>query len=213
MGLPSLSVCRNTTFAVKPLTFLILRACMMSFAGMLSIGPHALLARDLRHETTSGSLTVGDHSRQQKIADHFPTLSDDGLFRAINLEYPGLSRVKTFVQAGNLADAKAAFAQYLRTRSNVHWFFDWRHPTQDISYNQADADNCIAGHFAYAGYTYQFPKGNIDWNHTPSSTSQWVTLLNRMDFWHDIGATYWGTADTHYTTCLLYTSPSPRDRG
>ena len=106
--------------------------------------------------------------------------------------------MKAQVLASNFPAAKTALATYLRNRTNVNWFFDWRNPTTSISYNKTEADTTIAGTFSYGGYTNTFPNGEIDWLYTPNPSSQWVSLINRMNFWPNYGATYWGTADESY---------------
>ena len=132
------------------------------------------------------------------IDNYTPTLSDTQLFNALNLDYPGLETVKALVLNSNFPAAKTALATYLRNRTNVNWFFDWRNPTTNIRYNKTDADSTIAGTFSYAGYTNTFPNGEINWLYSPAPTAQWVSLINRMNFWPNYGATYWGTADESY---------------
>ena len=132
------------------------------------------------------------------IDNYTPTLSDTQLFSALNLDYPGLETVKLHAQAGDFPAAKTALATYLRNRANVNWYFDWRNPTTNIIHNKNEADTTIAGTFSFAGYTTTFPNGDIDWLYTPNSGSQWVSLINRMNFWPNYGATYWGTADESY---------------
>ena len=55
-----------------------------------------------------------------------PRLTDEELFGAMNLEYPGMERVKAAVAKGNLGEAKAAWLDRLRTREMPKWYVDWR---------------------------------------------------------------------------------------
>ena len=80
------------------------------------------------------------------IDDYTPTLSDTQLFSALNLDYPGLETVKALAQAGDFTAAKTALATYLRSRTNVNWYYDWHHPTTDVSYDQADRQHQHRGH-------------------------------------------------------------------
>ena len=41
----------------------------------------------------------------------------------------------------------------------MNWYFDWRNPTTNISYNKSEADTTIAGTFSYGGYTHTIPTG------------------------------------------------------
>ena len=147
---------------------------------------------------TAAHLEVAGNTLYLVIDDYTPTLSDSQLFSALDLNHPGLESVKSLAQAGDYPAAKAALATYLRTRTNVNWYFDWRHPTTSVSYNKASADSAVAGTFSFGGYTHTFPGGAIDWNYTPNAASQWTSLMNRMNFWNNVGATYWGTGDESY---------------
>ena len=147
---------------------------------------------------TRGHLAVANSTLFLVIDDYTPTLTDNQLFNALNLDCPGLETVKSFVGSNDFTSAKTALASYLRSRTNVNWTYDWHHPTNVVSFNQSDANNVSNGTFSYGGYTTNFPDGDIDWNYQPSPTSQWVSLINRMDFWPNLGATYWGTGDEGY---------------
>ena len=147
---------------------------------------------------TGGHLVVSNSTLYLVIDNYTPTLSDSQLFSALNLDYLGLETVKAFVLSNDFANAKTSLATYLRTRTNVNWNYDWHHPTNAVSYDQASANAVTNGIFSYGGYTTNFPNGNIDWNYQPSPTSQWLSLINRMDFWPNLGATYWGTGDEGY---------------
>lgn len=149
---------------------------------------------------TSARLEVTGNTLYLVIDDYTPTLSDAQLFSAIHLDYPGLETVKLHVQAGDFPAAKGALATYLRTRTNINWFYDWRNPTPNVTFNKFSADSQIAGTFSFGGYTHSFPNGEIDWLYTPNPSSQWVSLMNRMNFWPNFGATYWGTGDENYVT-------------
>jgi autotransporter-associated beta strand protein len=149
---------------------------------------------------TTARLEVTGNTLYLVIDDYTPTLSDTQLFSAIHLDYPGLEAVKLHVQAGDFPAAKGALATYLRTRTNINWFYDWKNPTPNVSFNKSSADSQIAGTFSFGGYTNSFPNGEIDWLYTPNPSSQWVSLMNRMNFWPNFGATYWGTGDENYVT-------------
>ena len=147
---------------------------------------------------TSGHLVVSNNTLYLVIDNYTPTLSDSQLFSALNLNYPGLQSVAAFVASNDFPDAKIVLASYLRTRTNVLWTYDWHHPTNAVSYDQAGANLVTNSTFSFGGYTITFTNGNIDWNFEPTATSQFSSLFNRMDFWPNLGATYWGTGDEAY---------------
>ena len=55
-----------------------------------------------------------------------PRMTDDELFAAMNLDYPGLEAVKAAVSRKNLAAAKAAWLDHLKARRTPKWHIDWR---------------------------------------------------------------------------------------
>ncbi len=148
---------------------------------------------------TTARLEITGNTLFLVIDDYTPTLSDTQLFSALNLDHPGLETVKSLATAGNFPAAKTALASYLRTRTNVNWTFNWRSPTTNISFDQTTADTQIAGNFSFAGHTQSFPNGEINWLFSPAQTSQWISLINRMNFWPNLGTTYWGTGNENYT--------------
>jgi autotransporter-associated beta strand protein len=148
--------------------------------------------------SATGHLMVSNAALYLVVDSYTPSLTDIQLFSALNLNYPGLQTVQAFIASNDFPDARTALASYLRTRTNVFWNFDWHHPTNAVTYDQAGANAVTNGSFAYDNYSTNFPGGNIDWNFEPFPTSQWLTIINRMDFWQNLGATYWGTGDEGY---------------
>jgi len=55
-----------------------------------------------------------------------PRMTDEELFGAMNLRYPGLGAVRAAVRKGDYAAAKAAWLEHLRARTAPKWFIDWR---------------------------------------------------------------------------------------
>ena len=129
-----------------------------------------------------------------------PLLSDTNLFAALNLDAPGLGSVKDAVALGDYAAARAGLADYLRTRTNVTWFFDPRAVTNAVSYSLSLANATATGTITVSSIPYTFPDGNIDWffNATTNPASgyapnnEWLWQLNRMMWWPNLGQTYWG---------------------
>ena len=135
-----------------------------------------------------------------------PTLSDANLFSALNLNYPGLERVRTNVASLNYPAAKTNLANYLRARTNVVWYYDPHKITNNITFDRATADNAVTGRVWVVNIYYTFPNSNIDWlfnvttnpanGYAPNNEWQWQ--LNRMNMWPALGDTYWGTGNELY---------------
>lgn len=53
-------------------------------------------------------------------------VTDEDLFHALQLSYPGLSEVRLALESGNTELAKKNLVDYFRTRTNVSYYYDYR---------------------------------------------------------------------------------------
>jgi hypothetical protein len=54
-----------------------------------------------------------------------PRLTDQEFFGALNLSYPGFDRVRDAVQNSDYATAKTELVEYMKSRNNVRYYYDW----------------------------------------------------------------------------------------
>jgi hypothetical protein len=134
-----------------------------------------------------------------------PVTTDGRFLAAINIDYPGLTAVRTAALAGDTAAALTAFCNYFRGRTSVPWTFDPQHVDRTIGYNKALADTTVSGYVLVIDIWYHFPGGAIDWlfnattaNAAMPDNNEWQWQLNRMEFWDNLGKAYWGSADERY---------------
>jgi autotransporter-associated beta strand protein len=169
----------------------------------LSLGSHSITASYGGNGTYLGSVS----SPLVQIVNWVgPTLSDSNLFAALNLNYPGLELVRTNVNDTNYTAAKTNLANYLLARTNVAWYFDPHQVTNTVSYSLSAANSTVMANVTEVGINYTFANSNIDWlynvtldtNYNYAATSEWQWQLNRMDFWPNLGNTYWGTGNELY---------------
>jgi len=67
--------------------------------------------------------------------------SDEDFFASLDLELPALAAVKRAVAAGDMAEARAALARHLRSRTSPRWLFDWREaPFRGVRVPAAEED-------------------------------------------------------------------------
>lgn len=66
------------------------------------------------------------------------SITDDQVFRAFNLNHPGMEEVKKAYEAGNLPDAKRQLLRYLETRKQPNFLFDYR----SLPLAPIDTDTC-----------------------------------------------------------------------
>jgi len=76
-----------------------------------------------------------------------PGISDDDLFKLLNLDYPGLEKVRAAVSSGDLAAARHELAEHLRHREKPRWKWDWRarpeHKSRPDGVDTTEADRAL----------------------------------------------------------------------
>ena len=127
-------------------------------------------------------------------------LTDAQFFEALNLEYPGLERVRAAVRAGDLKQAKHALAAYYRQRTGVPWTFN---PHQ-IDRNVEGGERAVAGvadMVASKGFGRRMPNGDLQWIDNPERRA------SRRGYWFDaLGKAYWATGDERYARLVVAAS-------
>ncbi|MEN6313668.1 MAG: heparinase II/III family protein [Clostridiaceae bacterium] len=153
------------------------------------------------------------------------------IFTNLNLNLPGLSTVKSYVDNCDYESAKESLLSYMRNRTNVTYFFNWADKTSimnEFVSNYPEAiDNVILSADKAKDYDFNFegdhrqldPDGDndIDWY---QGTGVFGLMLPRMGWWLDQGKAFWNsflnTPDesyvTEFTACLrdfIEDSPPP----
>lgn len=134
--------------------------------------------------------------------------TDKELFDLLDLTVPGLEAVGRDVKAGNLEAAKHDFVSYLKTRTNVKWYFDWRKgltaEARDPGYDTAEADKYASNLLVSTGFWHQFGPV-VDWhaNPTPNEYHEWTWQLSRHPYWPVMGKAYWATGDEKYARAFV----------
>lgn len=114
------------------------------------------------------------------------------VFSLLNLDYPGLEKVKALHQDGKDTEAAQALLSYYRTRSNVN------HPEVDLKkvtispQEQKWADDALEHtFFAHKGYQPSFNYGkDINWKHWPVQDNELRWQLHRHKWFSPMGKAY-----------------------
>lgn len=122
------------------------------------------------------------------------------VFSLLNLDYPGLEKVKTLHQEGKDADAAKALLDYYRARTNVK--------TPDVNLKkvtigkdeQKMADEALQHtFFAHKGYQPSFNYGeDIDWRYWPVKDNELRWQLHRHKWFTPMGKAYRVSGDEKY---------------
>lgn len=137
-----------------------------------------------------------------------PRTSDAEFFEALNLDYPGLEAVKADVAAGDLEAAKTDFVKYLKARTNVKWFFDWRTfgtpQAKKQRYDKNNVEEFAKNHLVSCNVWHQFGE-RVDWSANPTELKyrEWTWQLSRHPFWEELGRAYWATGDEKYAAAFV----------
>lgn len=122
------------------------------------------------------------------------------VFSLINLDYPGLEKVKALHQEGKDAEAATALLEYYRSRKGVN------HPDIDITKVKASkqdyawADDALEHtFFAHKGYqpSYNYGK-DINWQYWPVEDNELRWQLHRHKWFASMGRVYHVTKDEKY---------------
>lgn len=124
------------------------------------------------------------------------TISDQEFFQLLNLELPGLIKVKEAVAAADWDKAKEELCEYYLKRENPKYYYGpAEQPEPDPRYNAQTAE-LICAHLIR---NYQFAR-DIDWNVNPTENQdrEWTWGLNRHYHFVDLARAYWYTGQDRY---------------
>jgi hypothetical protein len=153
-----------------------------------------------------------------------PILSESVFFsERLNLDYPGLGRVRAAVERNDLEAAKREFVAHLKHRTVPRWHVDWeaRPKEPDPSFNATIADRYAKNELLSVGVWHAFGD-TIDWtiNPTPNGYAEWTWQLSRHSAWVTLGRAYWATGDERYARAFVFQmnswttqNPVPEDSG
>lgn len=136
------------------------------------------------------------------------TITDIQFFDNLNLDYPGLQKVKSCVNRGDYTNAKKEYVSYLKNRTTPKWYFDWKDfndpKSRNINANTSYADKYADNEMLSCGVWHKF--GNkIDWtrNYSGDNYSEWTWQLNRHHNWVTMGQAYWETGNEKYAKAFV----------
>src|SRR5690242_6475481 len=95
----------------------------------------------------------------------------ENLIESVDFSRAELSGVKTAWEKKDVAAARRAFAEHLRTRTNVRWHPNAASQSEAVtSGEQRTADDAVDHAFTVSNIRYQFPKGSeVDWKFNPTA--------------------------------------------
>ena len=140
-------------------------------------------------------------------SDEGPRITDQQFFDALNLDRPGMEKVKTAVGKSDLPAAKHEFAEYLRHRTKPVWKVGWlaslpRGKRNDKT-DTREADRILQRDLPSVGVYHKY-EDKIDWSLDPINYKEWPFQLNRHAFWTALGLAYLATGEEKYAEEFVY---------
>lgn len=126
-------------------------------------------------------------------------------FKNINLDQPGLEKVKKSVAAASYDLAAAELLHYYRDRTSVRHlnfnsddYIQLKRKKIDETTKQLAEDILLHKFKPHKGYpTYDYGK-EINWQYRPVKDQLLSTFLHRTAFWENLGVVYSNTSDERY---------------
>lgn len=117
-------------------------------------------------------------------------------FNIVNLNFPGLEKVKSNVDAGKYGDAAAGLLKYYRTRKTAVSDDE----TNNVSkIDQEKADNALEHKFQpHKGYGFFDYGKDIDWQYWPVKDNEVRWQLHRVQWWPSMGRVYRAGSNEKY---------------
>jgi hypothetical protein len=140
-----------------------------------------------------------------------------------NLEYPGMEKVKTAWEAGNLAEACRQLLEYYKTSDNAMHLRKGLPEKSDRT--EAEADTILKNVFVIQNVRGQVPcgdDGHRDWYYKgPNNDREWAWLSNRHSQISHVFSVYLETGNPKYATYIdeflrdfiIKSMPYPAEKG
>ena len=127
-------------------------------------------------------------------AEKGPRMTDADLFEALNLDFPGLEKVKEAIEQNDMPAAKHALATYYRLRETPIW----RQGGRSRRGGSRSIDAAMSRTTTVMGVAHSFGAGNpINWFHNPTGgdsgiafNPEWTWQLSRHGAWRTLGSAY-----------------------
>jgi len=167
---------------------------------------------------TSRVLTIppgGARKNLRKIASGNLPLPRSNFFEAINLDYPGLEKVKAAFNKSDLPTARKELLEHFKTRTKPTYYSNWRKKDEIVKlinekfpkYFQkliVEADSVMTHIFTFEGDKRDVGK-NVNWmQDSPGGNKSWAQIISRFCFAAPLLSAYWATGNEKYSREYIY---------
>jgi hypothetical protein len=139
-----------------------------------------------------------------------PVATDEQALAELNLDAPGMQKVKAAAQGSDMTAIQAAYLDYRRTACPAKWkVMPSDEPATATEQTDVPGDEICAHYIRKFQYDFPFPGADMgkDFNWTynplpktdPAYTVEWTDCaISRTGFWEKLGEAYWKTHNEKY---------------
>lgn len=140
-----------------------------------------------------------------------PVTTDGEILSALDLDAPGMEKVRAAKQSGNIAAAQQAYLDYRRHVSQAKWIITPSdEPAKAVASDDSAADLILGHRLTPESNADSLPKivdmgKEFNWTYNPLSprdpgyTQEWTYCsVSRTNFWEKLADAYWKTHDEKY---------------
>jgi hypothetical protein len=124
------------------------------------------------------------------------------LFERLNMNYPGLEKVKQFVVQNKWVEACSALIDYYKNKNNDHSLWLKNKNSKDFQNEIVIANNVINDIFTFqevTGHQDTLENGQLNWYYTgPRNDKEWGYFLNRQGYFNDLLDAYKSSGNSVY---------------
>lgn len=172
-----------------------------------------ILSQNMQAPAASGKLLIDDLALVHDpaaVSGMIEITTDEAFFDLLDLDRPELTAVKEALAAKNMAAAKAAFVEHMRTREQPRFYMDFR-DKEAVLKTYADlyggdffADPAFARRVKeFDAFTLRvdkeerhYPDGDVEWSHACNGTTfPWTAIVSRFWMFRDLGMAYWARGE------------------
>lgn len=149
----------------------------------------------------------GDKLDMALVETGLTTISDQEFFNTyLNMDYPGMEKVKSAWEQGDILMAKYEMVEYYRTRETPVWNVKPQKPediTPDLNYSTTVADQMVNHVVTLQGVESSidtYPGSHdINWITNPTGDREWPWQLNRFPTLLELSKAWVATLDSKYS--------------
>lgn len=181
--------------------------CLIALFSLTAL-PCAAMESVSTSGVTAEMCSAGNASAVNRAADSGIVAASgaEKVIGLINLDYPGLEKVKAAAETGKWNKAAAALLDYYRSRPELKFDATGKGSFKARKSDFESADDAMQHTFRVLGGAKEYPNygKNINWEYWPEKDIEIRVQLHRMPWWKSMGKAYRTTGNEKYAKEWVY---------